>query len=33
MEEILRLQAEVAFEDELQACNVWTYSSKGSICL
>ena len=31
MEEILRLQAEVAKEDEL-ACNLLTLSSRGSIC-
>lgn len=33
MEEALQLQAEVAQEDELLACNVMTMSSKGSICL
>jgi hypothetical protein len=31
MEEVLRLQAEVAREDEL-SCNLLTLSSKGSIC-
>jgi hypothetical protein len=31
MEEVLRLQAEVAIQEEL-ACNVLTLSSKGSIC-
>jgi hypothetical protein len=33
MEEALHLQAEVAQEDELLACNVLTQSSKGSVCL
>lgn len=33
MEEVLLLQAEVAQEDDLLACNVLTMSSKGSICL
>lgn len=33
MEQVLRLQAEVALEDELLACNVLTYSSRGSVCL
>ncbi len=32
MEEILRLQGEVAIQEEL-ACNVLTMSSKGSVCL
>lgn len=32
MEEVLRLQAEVALQDDLEACNVLTYSSRGSIC-
>jgi hypothetical protein len=31
MEEVLRLQAEVAAQEEL-ACNMLTLSSKGSIC-
>lgn len=33
MEEVLSLQAEVAQEDELMACNVLTMSSRGSVCL
>lgn len=33
MEEALFLQAEVAQEDELMACNVLTMSSRGSICM
>lgn len=33
MEEVLALQEEVAHEDELMACNVLTYSSRGSVCL
>jgi hypothetical protein len=32
MEEVLRLQSEVAVQEEL-ACGVLTMSSKGSICL
>jgi hypothetical protein len=32
MEEVLRLQAEVAVQEEL-ACNVLTMSSRGSVCL
>lgn len=32
MEEALRLQEEVPVVDELLACNVDTYSSRGSIC-
>jgi hypothetical protein len=31
MEEVLRLQGEVAIQEEL-ACNVLTLSSRGSIC-
>ncbi len=33
MEEVLQLQAEAAQEDELMACNVLTYSSRGSVCM
>jgi hypothetical protein len=33
MEEVLSLQAEVAPEDDLMACNVLTMSSRGSVCL
>ena len=33
MEEVLLLQAEVAQEDDLLACNVLTMSSRGSVCL
>ncbi len=33
MEEALFLQAEVAPEDDLMACNVLTMSSRGSVCL
>ena len=33
MEEALLLQAEMAQEDDLLACNVLTMSSKGSVCL
>ena len=33
MEEVLSLQAEVAAEDDLMACNVLTMSSRGSVCL
>jgi hypothetical protein len=33
MEEILRLQAEVAITEELVCNNVLTMSSRGSICL
>lgn len=32
MEEALRLQEEVAGEEELLACNMITTSSRGSIC-
>lgn len=32
MEEVLRLQAEVAMADELVCNNVLTLSSRGSIC-
>jgi hypothetical protein len=33
MEEVLALQEETAHEDELMACNVFTISSRGSVCM